>query len=423
MRKPLHIWPRERTVKDGMMTIGARLEKEGQKSFDLWFRVPAEHSEAVTGTCDPFVIAAIFPAMKGANSLVVHGEVSTSLLANLEEFQAVWSSWVPAKYQEVSITVDKEYQSNGHHDQEKAIMAFSGGIDSCFTAYQHKRGLCGRRTRNLVAGVKIHGLDIPLADKDAFDHVAERSRKILASVGVQLIPMATNFRAMGDDWDDSHGSAVAACLTLFQNGYGSGLIAGSFAYDGWRYSMPWGSNPFTDSLLSTDRFRISDDGMSFGRVDKLQAMSEWPEALQYSKVCWEGRDLERNCCRCEKCIRNILAYRALGVPRPGSFEEDVTDQQIENVCIPDTLIMWEYRKILSAARSRNIDAPWVRALGRCICRNERRLNGGGNWWKRFRSTVALRSRLRKLYSRLASGAGVLLQSLGGLAMVQQDVFW
>jgi hypothetical protein len=408
MRRPLHIWPREYGAKDGMMIVSAMLEKEGQKPFHLWFRVPAEHSEAMTTTCDPFAMAAIFPAMQGASSLVVHGEVSSSLLTNLEEFQAVWSSWLPAKYAEVPIEAEKEYRSTGHGDEDRAIMAFSGGVDSCFTAYQHKKGACGRRTRELVAGVKIHGLDIPLEDRQAFDLAAKRAERMLDSLGMKLIPMATNFRAMGCDWDDSHGSAVAACLTLFQKGYGSGLIASSFAYDGWRFSMPWGSNPYTDALLSTGMFNISNDGGRYCRVEKLRAISEWPEAHQLIKVCWEGEKVQDNCCCCEKCIRNIIAYRALGMPLPGCFEKDVTEQQIESVRVPDTLILWEYKKILSAARDRNIAGPWVRALERCIRQNERRLSGRGNWWKKVRSTIALRTRLRGLYSRLVYAAPLIV---------------
>ena len=50
---------------------------------------------------------------------------------------------------------------------ENAIIALSGGVDSCFTVYRHARGLAGRRTRRLRAAVVQHGFDVWLDQKNS----------------------------------------------------------------------------------------------------------------------------------------------------------------------------------------------------------------------------------------------------------------
>lgn len=37
-----------------------------------------------------------------------------------------------------------------------------------------------------------------------------------------------------------------------------------------------------------------------------------PKARAFLRVCWQNPDNAYNCCRCEKCIRTMLALEALG---------------------------------------------------------------------------------------------------------------
>jgi hypothetical protein len=401
----LHIRPQE-TVQDGNSAIvSAVLSRDGQKPFCLWFKVPVEHREALSSTCDPFVIAALFTALRDNDVLMVHGGVSASLLRNIEEFQAVWCGWLPNRYSEVHIVPELEYDACGDSASRKAVMAFSGGLDSCFTAYRHTRQTCGRLRRELKAGVMVHGFDIPLNDESTFRAAREKSEMIVKSIGLELIPVATNFRALGDNWDHAHGAGVAACLTLFQNAYGSGLVAASFSYDSLHLNIPWGSNPLSDVMLSSDDFNIVHDGGKYSRIEKLEHIMHWLEAMEFMRVCWEGPSLDRNCCKCEKCIRGILSCRVLGIDLPACFGQDVTNDQIVNVNVPDMAILFEYRSMLTFARHNGTSASLIKLLETCIRNNERRLMGKGNLWRRTRSKVALRSRTRRAYGTLHGWLG------------------
>ena len=107
------------------------------------------------------------------------------------------------------------------------------------------------------------------------------------------------------DWPHSYGAAVASCLMFLANGYREGLVGQGVAYQ-YFHHLDEGSNPLTDAMLSSRSFTVIPDGSGFVRADKIREMSGWDEFLRNVRVCWAGPQKDRNCCECEKCIRNIL---------------------------------------------------------------------------------------------------------------------
>ena len=76
--------------------------------------------------------------------------------------------------------------------------------------------------------------------------------------------------------------------------------------------------------------------MVFKRMEKLEALFSWPEALENLKVCWEGQYKydtlpDTNCCKCDKCVRTMLAFEALGHEIPVSFPEALTVEKVEGL--------------------------------------------------------------------------------------------
>ncbi|MGH7844652.1 MAG: O-methyltransferase, partial [Candidatus Binatia bacterium] len=303
--------------------------------------------------------------------LTIHGEVSPSLLRNLEEFQVAWNCWLPEQYARIEITADCEREEPEINLPNDAVAAFSGGVDSAFTIFRHRKGLCGRLRRDVRAAIMIQGFDIPLNQAYMFQRALNRSERILASLGVELIPVSTNLRELGLNWGHSFGAAMAACLTLFKGGYRAGLLGSSEPY--CSLVLPWGSNPVTDSLLSSDSFQIIHDGAGFTRTDKVRMIANWSEAMLFLRVCWEGERLDRNCGQCEKCIRTMLNFRVNSISLPQSFERDVSDREIREVSGLNRPQLAELRQILAAAKRASVRESWVAALDRCIKRNDRRL--------------------------------------------------
>ncbi|MGB5592480.1 MAG: hypothetical protein WBM62_00370 [Crocosphaera sp.] len=252
-----HFFPEEVTNKNGFITISCTIENPDQTKKQLWYKVPEEYQDDIAATCDPFVVAVIFKLMKQPAPVMIHGQVSPSLLRNLTEYQNIWQLWRPNDYHRVEITGEIEAEISLENRPERAISAFSGGVDSCFTVWQHKKGLCGRWQRNIAAGLMIQGFDIPLSQTNVFKRAFDNSKTMLSSLDIECIPLSTNIRQFGQDWLDSHAAGVASSLMLFQKTYHVGLVPSSEAYDA--LVTPWGSHPITDPLLSNNTFPIIHD--------------------------------------------------------------------------------------------------------------------------------------------------------------------
>ncbi len=395
--KKLHLWKEDIVESGGEATAAVTIEAEDGSRRRLWFRVPSRFSSMLTDSCNPFVAGTVYTAMRESRDIHVHGEVSFTLLRNLEEFQAAWSSWHPGKYTAIEITADVERDLPVREKSNEAMATFSGGVDGAFTVYRHHTGTCGRLKRDVRAGVFIHGFNIPLERKDIFEAASGKARIMLGSLGIDLITVATNFRELGESFRDTHGAQIASGMMHFENDYPTALIASTEPYNDLNF--PWGSNPITDRLLSSDRLEFIHDATAFTRTEKIEAIAGWAEAMKYLRVCWQEDNLDRNCCKCEKCVRTILDFRALGLGLPECFEEDVTDDRIRKLKVVNEVALGFLEEILDTARSRSISGSWVSALEKAVDRNRKSFRGWRKKVRELRNRYALKTRLKKMVSK------------------------
>ncbi len=368
MRK-IHIWYEGLTRQSSDCQILANLEYPNGSQKAIFYKFPEVYQDYITDSSDPFVLATLFLAMNRCESMHIHGKVSPSLLQNLTEYQAIWSCWCPQQYHPIEITADEEQEDPaGQALDERAICSFSGGVDSCFTAFRHATQNCGRWTRHLKAGLMVHGFDIPLGESITFDKASSRSKIMLDSLGVDLVTVSTNLRELPQNWEFSHGAAVASVMMLLRREFNVGLVASTDPYQ--QLPSIWGSHPIVDHLLSNSNLKIIHDGAAFSRTQKVQELSNWGECLENLRVCWQGAEKDRNCGKCEKCIRTILNFRVLGLGLPACFDDDVTDAEIQAVRLRSPSQCIEFDLLLQEAQKRNIKESWVDALTNCINRNK-----------------------------------------------------
>ncbi|GAB4217192.1 MAG: hypothetical protein OHK0022_59210 [Roseiflexaceae bacterium] len=361
-----HIWIDAPCDRAGVRRQELRIERCGQTTLRIWFRIPLEYVGWLSQRADAYAIIAIFTAMRTGAPAVIHGEVSPSLIRGLEEFQAAWASWFPQRYRMVELTADQERERAEPYDTGRTLVAFSGGVDAAFSLYRHQRGLAGRRSRPVHAGLLIHGYDIPVADDAMFAPAYARARRMTESLGTPLVSVATNYREIEPLWEDVHMVCVGACLSLFEGAFDTALVGSSGSY--YELLLPWASNPVTDHLLSSTGFRIIHDGAECNRIDKLTLLRGWEEAQQELFVCWEPTASGRNCCRCNKCVRTILNYRVMGWGLPPCFDRDVDDATIVRMrSLNDTMVA-DLEVILRAAHAQSVRASWVTVLEQVVRR-------------------------------------------------------
>jgi hypothetical protein len=315
-------------------------------------------------TVDAAVVASVLYWMsRGRPRVHVRGAVSATLLANMEELQCCWAKWRPNEYKRFEIVPDEIMDDRPVGSG--AIAAFSGGVDAAFTLLTKSRP--SPNSAMIVQDVAmVHGFDIGLEEPDVFARALTRAKAMTKAHGMPVRVVRTDIKhKIPTYWEDFCGLAVASTLLTFQSRRQTGLIGSSNPYD--RLWFPHGSTPVQEWMASTGRMQIRHDGSGFNRIEKVDRIGDVVTVTKNLRVCWSGMQHDRNCGRCEKCVRTILNFRAAGRPVPTCFPNDV-DKRLLRSLRPSHLELTEYDTIISEAIARGIRAPWLRVIKRMMKR-------------------------------------------------------
>ena len=382
-------------IEAGELTVAGRLEHPGGQTLRLWWRLPAEWAEGVTPWADPWVVGFIFPMMQWRRDVVVEGRVSPSLLANIETYMAIWRTWLPNLYQPVAIRGQEEAEPPPPAQPGRTLAPFSCGVDSSFTVFRHTRCHIGRRSRPVDTGVVMHGFDIWMDQPNAdvmYRGLLERARAMLGSLAVACVPVSGNFHELPTRWKHSYATHLIATMRLLAGAFDTLLIPNCTRYQNLGGVIA--SHPVCNPYLGSASFRVLDDGGECHRVEKVTLLAQWPEAMRGLRVCFENPATDANCCRCDKCLRTILACRIAGVPRPEAFPENPSDACIRRARIHPRLNSETWEEYILRAEQRGLGRTgWARAMRSAVRR------------KRFRLAMAplkrpfipLRNRIRVLF--------------------------
>lgn len=355
---PLRLQQLDDFSRDGWHYRQASLIYPFRAEKRLWYSIPEEHAGSLDDRIDSFVIATLMDAMYLGRPLQVSGgKISASLAKHLQIFQNTWDAW---RQDYKSVRLDVELVSDTEAASGKrALLAFSGGLDSAYSAWQLKQD----PDIDDFSALMVHGLDIPLSDEKGFDSALFRSRKMLESINVEIIPMRTNFRAVHGDqhWEYRHATAIAGSLALLQSKFGSGIISSTLPNTMQSF---WGSNPTTDPLLGSRSFPINHYGDEAARLEKFRQLINWQEGLDHLRVCWEGREHDRNCGHCNKCLTTRLSLLLLGLEQ-NCFNDIMTADEIIAE-LPDTfrgrMANNDIKQLIEEARTRFPDAAWLKTM-------------------------------------------------------------
>ena len=370
-----YLHPAPPRTEGDVLELAASLKHPDGRCERLWWRLPTAWSDAVTTWADPFIVGLLFPIMQGGRDVQVEGRVSPSLAANLETLMGIWQEGFPDRYRAVRIRAAEEVEAPPPAVRGQTIVPFSCGMDSCFTVFRHSRGMMGPRNRTVTAGAVINGFDIRLDQENSrgmYQGLLAGARAILDSVGAACIPMSTNFHDMATTWKHSFGTHLVSGMHLLAGRFDATMVADDAPYA--NRGRAGGDRPVGDPLLGREHFDVCGDGAETARYEKAELLSQWPEAMQHLRVCFENPGSHANCCRCEKCLRTILSFRVSGCPLPPAFAQDVSDRQIRRVRFihSESMASW-WEDLAAVARERGFgDAPWGRAVSVAIRRNRRR---------------------------------------------------
>lgn len=298
---------------------------------------------------DAFLLGSLLLLMAKGWPVRIQGRITARCLRNVHELQEVWARWRPERYMRVTITATETYQVPSVASQQ-ALLAFSGGVDACYTAMRKTKKLQPNLPSweaALGAALFVHGFDVPLSKEAVFQSARDRGRRILEATEIETLSISTNLRDLGQDWEECHGLAIAACLALFQDRFSVGYIGSGKPYEAIR--LGWGSSPITDPLFSTGVMDVVHEGAGASRTEKTRALAAWEPAIRGLRICWKGDQQDRNCGKCEKCVRTYFCLRAAGVENPLCFDSTPLSSDLRRITVAKKNLLWELEDIRKQA--------------------------------------------------------------------------
>jgi hypothetical protein len=273
----------------------------------VWYEVPGTLADQASRSGDPWLIA-LLPLAIVVREQIDLGPLplDDGLLANADRLMSIWSRWYP-ELQPVAIVTDAG-ASPVPAGEAKTAALFSGGVDSLYTLFYDRT----QGEDKIDELILIHGADIPIANRAAFDDARASAQRVAEAVELPLVTIATNLRSTMfrlTNWNSlSFGALMAACVLMLEGRYALCLIPST----GRRGAIPpLGSHPETDPLFSTSRTHFVHHGGWSDRIRKTEMISQHPIALENLRVCWES-ETGGNCGRCGKCLRTMATLDVLG---------------------------------------------------------------------------------------------------------------
>jgi hypothetical protein len=293
-------------------TLSGLIVPEGaDEPRTLWYRFEG-FAAPPAAEGDAFAAAALPFCMYEAEPCRVEGPLTPALVSNLDEAQRVLLRWYDS-FSPVAVTGGAPTQDARSRSPAVAC-CFSGGVDSWFSLLTQE----ARITHLLL----LRGFDIGLTNDALWRSVRADAEEVARRFGKVLIVCETNLRSVvdkgrapwgkpfaGDFWGRClHGAALASVALALRTTIGELIVPSTYSLDQLK---PWGSSPVLDRYWSNGWVSLVHDGAGADRVEKVRAVADHPLALSMLRVCYY--DLaQRNCGRCEKCLRTMLALKICG---------------------------------------------------------------------------------------------------------------
>jgi hypothetical protein len=330
---------------------------------------------------DAFAAALLWPAMHLGAELRISDGISSALAAEVNgKIQDIYRCW-NRKLTRITAGPARESAQRSRQADGKAC-TFSGGVDSFYTYLKNKASI----THLLF----VQGFDIRIEDTDRWKATLETLEPASREMGVTLLPVRTNLRALLDPlapWPYYHGGAIAAVGHAL-----SGLIDQLYIASTHSYAdlFPWGSHPLLDPLWSSEAIRFVHDGAEATRVEKVMAIADKSVVQKSLRVCWQNVGDRYNCGKCEKCLRTMINLAVCGqLDRCTTFPGGIDLQSVERMELRNANDVSFAQENLDAARLNSADPALIRAI-------EHAIKNQGVLSLRTRGKIAAATMFRKL---------------------------
>lgn len=336
----------KKTVNTEKARISATViwENCDRPSQEVFFETTAEFADDLYLNPNSWLLCCTLAAMRyGEKRIALDKPISPEIKDGLINSMKCLIAWHGGERQVIPIEAPLDTEVSFTYKKPRAAGLFSGGIDALAMVRDNHLNFPEGHSRRIQDGILVYGVLQGENDYDpSFQNVINAVNTMAEDAGLQLIQVYTNayahFRDLDADFSfwrfEYHGSFLAAIAHAFAPRFSVASIASTYDLPNLE---PWGSHPLLDPLYSTTDLQIRHENAALSRLEKTKLVGEWDVALKNLRVCNEKESYSQgnyNCGNCEKCVRTMTAFLALGLLDhiPTFKEHDVTKEKLIKTC-------------------------------------------------------------------------------------------
>ena len=296
----------------------------GHKTEEIYIKLPISEKEYITKLYDPYVVFNLYKMMSIGGDCYIDGDVSKSLLDNLEMYCNCWKIWLPDKIKSINILAKNEIDDEPKKLNNDAILSFTGGLDSTASLYIHYKGLAGRNSKNIKKLVGITGArDISstrgandITYQEIYNKKTNKMNDIAHSLGFSVVPIQTNLYETNTifSWGDEFITLYVSIMMLYQDIYNNLIISSDQTVIPEAIYIPHASNPISNRFLKSNKFNLITEGEFLTRVDKLNIIKDSKIPLNKLLACDAAfKDTIKCCGICAKCVITKFNFLIAGI--------------------------------------------------------------------------------------------------------------
>jgi len=397
-------------------------------------------------SCNPhaFLVGCFLPAMHFSEKRIfIDAEICPSLEHGLVEVMNWMQHWFEFDREIVCIEARRKSYINKFNKARNAAVFLSGGVDSLGTLCHNHRQYPIEHPWYIRDAIFIQGNNIESDSRvETVDRAVEALSEMSRDAGVTLIPVATNIRELEPStyfFTQWHGSILAAVAHALSERISTVFISATESIPSTlkllkiKHFKAWGSHPLLDHKYSSSDLLVQHVDAELTRLDKLRMVADWDAGLQNIRVCHPNFPGE-NCCRCEKCIRTMLALIAIDrLDKTRAFlEDDLSESTVKSVHLErqrtkgDYSVEYDYLELIPPLLERGRD-DLVRGIEHIIAMSryqsptiierlkgfdQKYLGGKINAIKRFINRGNVKSQIRRSVSCLSNNLYLFSIRLG-----------
>lgn len=300
----------------------------------IWYKSQDKDFELTQENISNILLLTAFPiALKKGLDLEVLGPTCPRLVNNLNLVGQMWRQWRPDKFTKASRIISHGNISpnltNNLSVNHKAIMAFSGGIDSTYAFIDRYKS---EITPQVTSAVMIDGFGYSLEDNSFYTQQFAKNKEFLDRYNVNLINVSTNYKKVVAWYPLFHAMGIAATMNLFGGTHSIGVIGLDYTFNEERALGPWGNLALLNILYGSSNMVIEPAGGNRTRVEKIKYLSDMHE-LGDVTVCNFIEKKGVNCSSCEKCLRTMLMFQVSGINYSDQFQGELTLDKVKKIKI------------------------------------------------------------------------------------------